>query len=100
MKKIYIYIITSVLCISTILIIIPFYNTLPDQVPIQWDFAGNVNRVVSKNLFMFIFPTVGFVVNLINIYSLRNTNEKKLIKYYYIPVIFFLITFLVLYLAI
>lgn len=79
--------ISTGICILTLFIIIPFYGRLPEQVPIHWDSAGNVNRMISKGLFALIFPVFGVALNLIAFHSLTKKGEKRTAMYYIIPAI-------------
>lgn len=58
MKKINykILIITSLVCLSSIILGILFYNQLPEQVAIHFDIENNPNSYISKVVFIFGIP--------------------------------------------
>lgn len=76
-----------------------FKSKLPSEVPIHWDMSGNVNGSLSKELFVYGTPIFMGLVNLIGCYKNSAKFSKNVKLYYIIPFVCFIITLLMLYLA-
>ena len=55
---------SAVLLIGTVLVVVLYWSRLPEQVPIRYDFSGNVTGWGGKGS-MFIWPIVGIVFYII-----------------------------------
>ncbi len=51
-------IITSLLCLAPILVGIYYYNELPEMVAIHFNFQGQPDSYIQKNIFIFLLPIV------------------------------------------
>lgn len=69
-------IITSIVCLIPFLISIIFYNSLPDQVAIHFDFNGTPNGYSSKSFAAFGLPALMFIINIILNFFLDNDPKK------------------------
>lgn len=76
-----------------------FKSKLPLEVPIHWDMNGNVNGSLPRTLFVYGTPIVMGLINLVVCYKYGSKFSKDIKLYYIIPVVCFLITILMLYLA-
>ena len=67
MKKINmkILIITSLVCLSPILLGLGFYNELPENVAIHFDINNNPNNYFPKLVFIFVMPLIMLLLQLI-----------------------------------
>ncbi len=88
--------------ILTLLVVVPFLvfqSKLPSVVPIHWDLQGNVNGSLSKNIFIYGTPGLMALINLMACYKYNKKFTNNVILYYIVPLVSFLIAFLMLYLA-
>lgn len=76
-----------------------FKSKLPSEVPIHWDMSGNVNGSLSQGLFVYATPFVMVLFNLIGCFKYGSKFSKNVKLYYIIPIVCFLITALMIYLA-
>lgn len=76
----------SLLCFIPIIYCIYFYNILPDNIPTHFDYKGNVNGYTRKNIFIFVLPFFGFLLNIITSIFVSNDpirkKENPISKYY------------------
>ncbi len=96
MKKINwkVLIITSIICILPILLGIVFYNSVPEQVAINFDISNKPHSYVNKNIALFAFPSIIALVQIVccitnDISKTRKDNTPK-VEYVYksiLPVI-------------
>ncbi len=89
-------IISSLICLLTMLIFLIFYTKLPNMIPVHWDTHGNVNNSISKQFVVFGFPFAYVLLNIIAAVGFIVKKEKNLIKLYIIPVIAIIMTIVVL----
>ncbi len=76
-----------------------FKAKLPSEVPIHWDMSGNVNGFFPKGLFVYGIPFIMGLINLLGCYKYSIKFSKNIKLYYVIPLVCFIITVLMLYLA-
>lgn len=81
------YLISTLICLMTILIIAIFYKKLPDQVPIHFDMKGTVDRTVSKRILLFAYPIISALINSLSVLKLSANQEKRVFMYYLMPAI-------------
>jgi uncharacterized membrane protein len=80
-------IIGTAICAATMLLFLAFYNQLPESVPIQITIDGSVGNAIPKQLFVFGFPIIFVVVNLIKALQLARKENAPVCSFYIVPVI-------------
>ncbi len=75
MKKIFM--ILTVVYLVPIIFGVLMYSKLPDMMPIHWDINGEIDNYISKHIFVFVFPIVGYLFNVFLVYiTEKNINIK------------------------
>lgn len=69
-------IITTVICILPIIMSLMVYDRLPDQVPVHWNFKGEVDNYASKQFGAFGLPLLMAFINFIVHMGLNNDPKK------------------------
>ncbi len=80
-------IISSILCALTLVILLVFYNKLPESVPVHFDSAGNANSFWPRNAMVFGIPGAGILINLVAGFFISKQQDKATFMFYIIPVI-------------
>ena len=68
--------ITTVICILPMFLGISLYDVLPDLIPAQWDFSGEVSSYMGKSSAVFYMPVFMAFLNLV-VYVAINSDPKK-----------------------
>lgn len=92
-------IIGTVICALTLVVLLAFYNKLPEAVPVHFDTAGNANSYWSRNAVVFGIPVASVLINLIAGFALDKQENKTPIMFYLFPAISFVTTGIMLYLG-
>ncbi len=91
----YLFLATSLFCLVPILIGLLIYNEMPENMPIHWNINGEVDGYTSRNMALFIMPTVmfiiDFIVKLAMITSSKEEWKKIKINKYLLPFLSILI---------
>jgi len=78
-------IIGTAICAATMLLFLAFNNKLPENVPIQITADGSAGNTLPKPLFIFGFPVVFVMVNLIKNLSRVREENTSAYTFYVIP---------------
>jgi uncharacterized membrane protein len=89
----------TIICASTMLLFLFFYKQLPTEVPLQITMDGSKGNALPKTLFVFGFPIIFVIVNLIKTISLVKNENISVYQFYLIPGIAIIISVLTLLLA-
>lgn len=92
-------IISTILCALPLLILLAFYDKLPESVPVHFDSAGNANSFWPRNTVVFGIPGVGILINLAAGFSFSKREDKAAFMFYLIPVIAVTTAVIMLYLG-
>lgn len=92
-------IISTVLCALTLIILLAFYNKLPESVPVHFDSAGNANSYWSRNAVVFGIPGASVLINLIAGFMLNKQEDKASFMFYLVPVVTVITTVIMLYMG-
>lgn len=90
---------SSVLCILTLVVFLPFYEKLPESIPVHFDSAGNPNSFWPRNIVVFGVPISCAFLNLIAAFSVSRREDKKAYMFYIMPVVAFVIAGVMVYLG-
>ncbi len=94
MKKIFI--ILTLLYLVPIIFGVIMYAKLPNMMPIHWNVNGEINGYISKHIFVFAFPIVGYLFNVFLVYiTEKNIKDKKSMSKM-INLLYFILPFIVL----
>ena len=92
-------ILTTVICISPIILSLIMYDKLPENLAIHFDAAGNANGYAPKFFAVFGLPIIMALVNLFGIFMLKNDPKKsnssealKLIGVWTVPILSLILT--------
>lgn len=91
-------IISSSLCLSTIIIFLTVGKNLSEVVPVHWNFSGKVNGTIAKVYLVYGAPVAYLLVNLAVFYKFKD-DKQGACKYYLVPIAAILLTFMVILLA-
>lgn len=84
MKNKTIIILTSFLCLLPIILSLILYRSLPDDIAIHWDNAGEANSYIPKALAAFGLPVLFLIVNIYSktrlLYEPKHENHSKVIR--------------------
>ncbi|MDR3148494.1 MAG: DUF1648 domain-containing protein [Oscillospiraceae bacterium] len=89
----------TAICAATVLLFLAFNDRLPENIPIQIGVTGNVSKAVPKPLFVFGFPIVFSVINLINNLPRLKRGNVSSAKFYIVPAIAAVLAASALYIA-
>ncbi|WP_179128555.1 SdpI family protein [Marinilactibacillus piezotolerans] len=85
---------TTAICLLPAVIGLVLYNQLPEQLPIHWNSAGEIDQTASKPLVIFGLPIFFIVIHLIVLFAVLNDpkkqNQSKWMKrftYWIVPVL-------------
>lgn len=92
-------IISTVLCALTLVILLVFYNKLPESVPVHFDSAGNANSFWPRNAVVFGLPGASILINLAAGFSFSKQQGKAPFMYYIIPIVAVITAVIMLYLG-
>ena len=91
-------IISSLLCLSTIIIFLTVGKNLPEVVPVHWDSSGNVNGSIAKAYLVYGAPIAYVLVNMAVFYKFQDDKQGTW-KYYLVPIVVILLTVMLILLA-
>lgn len=92
-------ILSSLICLSMALVFLAFYSRLPNSIPIHFDVTGKPNNSLPKIWVIFVFPISYLLINLYRCYTLISKDIRSVYRFYIIPALAVLTTFLVIFLA-
>ncbi len=70
------FLISSILCLVPVFIAIIFYKKLPEEIPMHFNFKGEVTSHASK-IFLIINPMILFLANIFALFIKYNDPKKK-----------------------
>lgn len=76
-------IITSFFCLLPILFALIFYSQLPSEMPSHWNFKGEVDGYMAKDLVVFGLPIILLIFNFIVHIAINNNPKEKAV-----PIVF------------
>lgn len=68
---------TTLLTLLPIIIGLLLWDKLPDVLPIHFDFRGNTDGFMSKNIVIFAFPFLFMLLNLLVIFLISNDPKRE-----------------------
>ncbi len=92
-------IIGTVICALTLIVLLAFYNKLPESIPVHFDSTGNANSFWPRNAVVFGIPTASVLINLIAGLTLNKQGDKAPFMFYILPVIALITTGIMLYMG-
>lgn len=69
--------ITCGVCLLPMLIGMMIYNKLPDQIPIHWNIAGEIDNYASKAIFVFLLPILMVGIQLLCLFMMHADPKYK-----------------------
>lgn len=70
-------IITTLVCLLPIVLGVFMYRDLPDQIPVHWNAAGEIDNYMSKPWAVFGLPVFFAVINIISITAITNDPKRQ-----------------------
>lgn len=68
---------TTLVCLLPIVLGIFMYSGLPDQIPVHWNAAGEIDNYMSKSWAVFGLPVFFAVINIISIVAITNDPKRQ-----------------------
>lgn len=93
-------IISTVLCALILVMLLVFYNKLPESVPVHFDSAGNANSFWPRNAVVIGLPGASILINLAAGFSFSKQQDKAPFVFYIVPAIAVITAVIMLYLGI
>lgn len=69
--------ITCGVCLLPMLLGMMIYNKLPDQIPIHWNIAGEIDNYASKAIFVFLLPILMVGIQLLCLFMMHADPKYK-----------------------
>lgn len=69
--------ITCGVCLLPMLLGMMIYNRLPDQIPIHWNIAGEIDNYASKAIFVFLLPILMVGIQLLCLFMMHADPKYK-----------------------
>lgn len=79
----------SILVVLSIIVLHVWQNYLPEQIPVHWNYAGEINLYWTKNQFIANFPLAVLCFNLLYCFYCARHEVKTVSVYYLITFIYF-----------
>ena len=76
-NNIFILVLTSIICLSPIILALTFYNDLPENIAMQWFIDGNPNWYAPKATAVFGIPIFFTMLNIIVIILVNSDSRRK-----------------------
>jgi len=73
----FILILTSIICLSPIILAMAIYNDLPENIAMQWSFDGNPNWFAPKAAAAFGIPIFFAVLNIVVVLLINSDSRRK-----------------------
>ncbi len=89
---------STLLCAMTLVIFLAFYSKLPESVPVHFDFSGNANSYLPRNIVIFVIPTICILLNLLAGFKVSKQKDKAFM-FYIIPVVAIAVSVIMIYLG-
>lgn len=68
---------TTLVCLLPIVLALFMYNDLPEQMPVHWNAAGDIDRYMSKPFVVFGMPLFFALINIICIIGITSDPKKQ-----------------------
>ena len=92
-------VISTVLCLLTLVVLLTARGYLPDQVPMQWGLTGEASSFWPRDAVVFGVPVACVAINLLVSARLAGRGEGRAAMYYIAPAIALLATAAIVFLG-
>ena len=92
-------VISTVLCLLTLVVLLAARGSLPDQVPMQWGLTGEASSFWPRDAVVFGVPVACVAINLLVSARLAGKGEKRIAMYYLTPAVALVATAVIVFLG-